>query len=61
LPLPKSTVSFLAADGWKIKGKQRIVGHGGCGVRLRHGAICLSDLLSESRPFCHRRHKFLQA
>ena len=23
---------FLAADGWQIEGKRRIVGHGGCGV-----------------------------
>ncbi len=25
---------FLAADGWQVEGKQRIVGHGGCGAGL---------------------------
>ncbi len=25
---------FLAVDGWKVEGEQRIVGHGGCGVAL---------------------------
>jgi hypothetical protein len=29
----KINCDFLAADGWKVKGKQRIVGHGGCGGR----------------------------
>jgi hypothetical protein len=23
---------LLAADGWQVEGKQRIVGHGGCGA-----------------------------
>jgi uncharacterized metal-binding protein len=27
----KINCDFLAADRWKVKGKQRIVGHGGCG------------------------------
>ena len=40
---------FLASDTWKVEGKRRIVGHGGCGARLIHGAICLDDdLLRES-------------
>jgi hypothetical protein len=30
---------FLAADRWKVEGKQRIVGHGGCGGRQMHIAI----------------------
>ena len=29
----KINCDFLAADRWKVKGKQRIVGHGGCGGR----------------------------
>jgi hypothetical protein len=28
----KINCDFLAADRWKVKGKQRIVGHGGCGA-----------------------------
>src|SRR5580692_6565852 len=51
---------FLAADTWKVKGKRRIVGHGGCGARLIHGAICLdNDLLRESLAWCHSRHSIL--
>jgi len=32
-PAVKINCDFLAADRWKVKGKQRIVGHGGCGGR----------------------------
>ena len=52
----KIDCEFLAADGWNVEGKKRIVGHGGCGARLMHGAICLdNDLLRESPPLCHCR------
>jgi hypothetical protein len=47
---------FLAADTWKVEGKRRIVGHGGCGARLVHGAICLNtNLLRESLALRHSR------
>ena len=47
---------FLAADGWQVEGKRNIVGHGGCGAPLIHGAICLdNDLLCESAALRHSR------
>jgi hypothetical protein len=47
---------FLAAGGWQVKGKQRIVGHGGCGARLIREATCRNnDLLRESLVCCHSR------
>ena len=30
---------FLAANGWQVEGKRRIVGHDGCGARLIYDAI----------------------
>jgi hypothetical protein len=49
LPPLKSTVSFLRQTAGRSKGKQRIVGHGGCGARLMREALCQSnDLLRES-------------
>ena len=57
----KINCEFLAADRWKVKGKQRIVIHGGCGARLIHGAICLdNDLLRESRSWRYSRRKILR-
>src|SRR5277367_3099947 len=57
----KINCEFLTADRWKVEGKQRIVGHGGCGARLIHGAICLhNDLLRESRPWRYSRRKILR-
>ena len=48
---------FLAADTWKVKGKRRIVGHGGCGARLIRDATRLdTDLLRESLALRHSRH-----
>jgi hypothetical protein len=48
---------FLASNTWKVEGKQRIVGHGGCGAWLIHGAICLdNDLLRESLALRYSRH-----
>ena len=48
---------FPAANTWKVEGKRRIVGHGRCGARLIHGAICLdNDLLRESLALRHSRH-----
>jgi hypothetical protein len=53
----KINCEFLAAYGWQVEGKQLIVGHGGCGARLIHGAICLNtDLLCESLALRHSRH-----
>jgi hypothetical protein len=57
----KINCEFLAADRWKVKGKQRIVTHGGCGARLIHGAICFdNDLLRESRPWRYSRRRILR-
>jgi hypothetical protein len=48
---------FLAAHTWKVEGKRRIVGHGGCGARLIRDAIRLNtDLLRESLASRHSRH-----
>jgi hypothetical protein len=48
----------VAADGWQVEGKRRIVGHGGCGAGLIREATCRNnDLLRESRPLRHRRRK----
>jgi hypothetical protein len=38
----KNNCDFRAADRWKVKGKQHIVGHGGCGGRQMHIAIQFS-------------------
>jgi len=49
---------LFAAHGWQVEGKQRIVGHGGCGVALMREAICLNtNLLRESAAFRHGRRK----
>jgi hypothetical protein len=56
----KINCKFLAADGWKAKGKQRIVIHGGCGARLMCEALCRNnDLLRESAAPCHSRRRIL--
>ena len=56
----KINCEFLAADGWKAKGKQHIVIHGGCGARLMCEALCRNnDLLRESAASCHSRRRFL--
>jgi hypothetical protein len=52
----RSPYEFLAPDRWKVEGKQRIVGHGGCGGGLIRDATCLdNDLLRESLASCHSR------
>ena len=52
----KINCEFLASDRWKVKRKQRIVVHGGCGGRLMHIAIrSNTDLLRESLASCHSR------
>jgi len=52
----KINCEFLAPDRWKVEGKQRIVGHGGCGAGLIRDATCLdNDLLRESLVSCHSR------
>ena len=54
----KINCEFLAPDRWKVEGKQRIVGHGGCGAGLIRDATCLdNDLLRESLVCCHSRRK----
>ena len=56
----KINCEFLAADRWKVEGKRRIVGHGGCGARLIRDATCLeNDLLRESLACRHSRHGIL--
>ena len=52
----KINCEFLAPDRWQVEGKQRIVGHGGCGAGLMHDAIrSNTDLLRESLASCHSR------
>ena len=52
----KINCEFLALHRWKVKRKQRIVAHGGCGGGLMHFAIrANTDLLRESRASCHSR------
>ena len=52
----KINCEFLASDRWKVKRKQRIVVHGGCGGGLMHIAIrSNTDLLRESLASCHSR------
>jgi hypothetical protein len=47
---------LLAADGWQVEGKQRIVDHGGCGAGLiRKAHRQDNDLLRESRTLRHSR------
>jgi hypothetical protein len=49
---------FLGAHCWQVEGKQRIVGHDGCGVRLIREATRLNNsLLRESPLLRHRRRK----
>ena len=51
---------LLAADRWKIEGKRRIVGHGGCGGRQMHRVIRWNtDLLRESRSSRYSRRTIL--
>ena len=55
----KIDCEFLAADGWQIEGKRRIVGHGGCGAVLKREAHRLdNELLRESRDLRHSRQRF---
>jgi hypothetical protein len=50
----KIDCEFLAADSWQVEGKQRIVGHGGCGARLiREATRRNNDLLRESLASRH--------
>jgi hypothetical protein len=54
----KIDCEFLAADGWQVEGKQRIVGHGGCGRGLIREATCRNnDLPRESAASRHSRRK----
>ena len=56
----KIDCEFLAADGWQVEGKRRIVGHGGCGAGLiREATRRNTDLLRESAAFRHSRRKIL--
>src|SRR6201994_3861363 len=56
----KINCELLAADGWKVEGKRRIVEHGGCGVGQMHIAIRRNtDLLRESRSSRYSRRKIL--
>jgi hypothetical protein len=56
----KINCEFLAMDRWQVEGKQRIVGHGGCGAPSIRDATCLDNtLLRESRAPRHGRHQIL--
>ena len=56
----KINCELLAADGWKVEGKRRIVEHGGCGAGQMHIAIRRNtDLLRESRSSRYSRRKIL--
>jgi hypothetical protein len=45
---------------WQVEGKQRIVGHGGCGTGLIRKATRRSnDLLRESASSRHSRNKII--
>jgi hypothetical protein len=49
-----------APDSWQVKGKQRIVDHGGCGIELiREATRPNTDLLRESLTSRHSRRKNL--
>src|SRR6202011_2179514 len=43
---------FLAADTWKVEGKRRIVGHGGCGARLIRDALVSTPVCYVNRSLC---------
>jgi hypothetical protein len=54
----KIDCEFLAVDGWQVEGKQRIVGHGGCGGALIRESTCQNNnLLRESAAFRHSGHQ----
>ena len=56
----KIDCELLAADSWQVKGKQRIVDHGGCGRELiREATRPNTDLLRESLTSRHSRRKNL--
>ena len=58
----KINCEILAADRWKVKGKRRIVEHGGCGAGQIHIAIRRNtDLLRELRSSRYGRRKILAA
>jgi hypothetical protein len=60
LRLPQQECELLAADSWQVKGKQRIVDHGGCGRELiREATRPNTDLLRESLTSRHSRRKNL--
>ncbi len=62
VPPSKINCEFLAPDRWKVEGKQRIVGHGGCGGGLIREATRLnSGLLRESPASRHSRRKNFHA
>jgi hypothetical protein len=57
IPAVEGVSEFLAADGWQVEGKRRIVGHGGCGGGLiREATRPNTDLLRESAsPYIARQ------
>src|SRR5262249_54303709 len=49
---------FLAVNGWQVKGKRSIFGHGGCGALRVHEAVRQgTDLLCESATSRYSRRK----
>jgi len=62
LPPSKSDCELLAADGWQIEGKRRIVGHGGRGVALiREAPRVDSDCYVNLAHLHHSRQKIAHA
>jgi len=56
----KINCELLAVHRWQVEGKQRIVGHGGCGTGLIREATCrANDLLRESASSRHGRRKII--
>jgi hypothetical protein len=56
----KNNCELLAVHRWQVKGKQRILGHGGCGAGLIREATRRSNgLLRESASSRHNRRKVI--
>jgi len=56
----KINCELLAVHRWQVEGKQRILGHGGCGAGLiREATRRSNDLLRESASSRHSRRKII--
>src|SRR5215469_11027742 len=50
------SIPGFCGGGWQVEGKQRIVGHVGCGGKLTYEASRLHNELPCESPFSRRRH-----